>query len=232
MSDAAKLRIDFIGMAFALAIGEVGLETGDIYSKNIPLLSHLYIPTHLFLCVYIIASSWIGWQMSESKGSQESIKDPFSISFLILLVDLFLVICYFIMVRSVDKSPKVADSKTEILWSAIILGTFAVWDILTKLIEEEETTRKLSFNVKKYLPRAYQAIICLAIVIVLIEPMGRNTSSKGVVSTDCALISVFVLFRGLKLINNNFSWLYKTVVYIGVPIVSLILSFAFYYNKL
>jgi hypothetical protein len=234
----AKLRFDFIGMAFAFAIAEIGLEIADFYRGGFSFFTYPNVLSHLLLSVYIIASSWIGWQMSQSKGSTESVKDPFTISFLILLVDLFLVICYFIIVRNVNKPTKgilSATSLPEIKWSIVIFVTYFFWDILTKLINEDEATRKISITKKEFIAfgkRGYQSLTCIIILWFFVRPMGVDTTIKGVVCTDFTLISVFVLFRGLKSWSKNYSLKYNIPVYIGIPVIVFTLSLLFYHNIL
>ena len=89
-----KLRFDFIGMLFALAVAQVAVEIGDFYSHGSKIEDHYYVLSHLTLSIYIIASSWIAWQTSTSQGNKEALKDSFSLSFLILIIDMLLVIIH------------------------------------------------------------------------------------------------------------------------------------------
>jgi len=227
--ESVKLRFDFIGMMFALAIGQVGLEIGKFYSTNNSLFCCPYVFTHLVLAIFIIASSWIGWKHSKSKGSIQAVEDTFSLSFILLLIDLFLVLCYFIFVSKVDTAGT-PDSDSEVFWSLIIFSTYFIWDILSKLIiiEDHETLRT-KIDYKGFLARGYQSFVCSFIVFFLIKPMNINVSSNRVIIVDLALLCTFILFRGLKTINI-FS-LQKTnrakmILLLGVffPIIGIIIS--------
>lgn len=219
-----KIRVEFIGMAFALAIGELGLEIGKLYLDGVSLREHWYLFTHILLAIYIIASSWVGWQLSESRGNEEVVKDPFSLSFLILLLDLLLVICYFIIVKSIDKNPESPTCNSEIYWSWFIFILYACWDILTKLIIEDKTSGKIKREpiLKKYFNRAYQAPICFCITYFIIWPLRTVSTPKTVICVDIMLISVFILFRGMKSLKNNIK---RVPIYILTPVVVFILSF-------
>jgi hypothetical protein len=216
-----KLRTDFIGMAFALAIGEIGLEIGKLYTDNVSIRSHLYLATHILLAVYIIASSWIGWQLSESQGNKEELRDPFSLSFIILLLDLLLVICYFIIVQCIGQHPEKPSSENQIFWSLMIFAVYVVWDIFTKLIVEDPTTgaAKRTKDLKSYLNRAYQAPFCFFIILFLVWPLRISTSPGKVICIDTMLISIFVLFRGLKSFKNDWK---KSGLYIFLPLAAFV----------
>jgi len=226
--ESVKLRFDFIGMMFALAIGQVGLEVGKFYSSNNSLFSYPYVFTHLVLAIFIIASSWIGWKHSKSKGSVQAVEDTFSLSFILLLIDLFLVLCYFIFVSKVD-SIKNPDSDSEIYWSLIIFSTYFIWDVLSKLIIiEDHVTLKMKIDFKGFISRGYQSFLCAFIVLFLFKPINGNMSSKRVMIIDFALLCTFILFRGMKTINlfslkNNKE---KVTLFLGIilPIIGILTS--------
>ncbi|PCH68004.1 MAG: hypothetical protein COC06_10225 [Bacteroidales bacterium] len=200
--NVAKLRFDFIGMMFALAIAQVGVELGEFYNQGLSIRDHLYVLTHLLLAIFIISSSWIGWQKSKSKGNKEAIIDSFSLSYIVLLVDLFLVICYFIIVKGVEKPDSVvqiANGDSEVFWSLVIFGTYFIWDIITKLIDiVDHKTLAWKLRWKAFFKRGYQAPLCFGIVYFLFKPMVDTDISDSVVILDIALILTFALFRGLK----------------------------------
>lgn len=242
LENPAKLRLDFIGMVFTLAITQVGLEIGDFFSKGLSFKDHPYVFTHLALTVYIIASSWVGWQISKSKGSNEKLKHTFGLPFVILIIDLSLVIAYFVLVKGVDKPsdtvPK-ADSYTEYKWSLIIFIIYLIWDFFTKYVyEDEKNNEQIKRDRRKFLGRGYQSFICILITIFVIGPMTAYKSSYAVMATDLTLIFVFVLFRGLKLIaffeekkdrviDLTFWNITKTVF---MPIIGITISWLVYYH--
>ncbi len=246
-----KLRIEFIGMAFALAIGQIGLEIGDFFYKDggHSLLDFPYVLSHLILCIYIISSSWIGWQTSMSQGNLEALKDPFSISFVILLIDLFLVICYFSLVKSVENLLPVKEAGKEamtkrapesvygVMWSLIIFGSYFVWDIFSKLIVEDPISHKAQVTAEsqeKFLKRGLQSLGCFIITLILIRPMTSGKAPSQIVFTDVALFFTFVLFRGLKcfkLIGHEYkrTKTFQYGWYIFFPAIGLIATVILYY---
>src|SRR5690606_10325630 len=120
-----------------------------------------------------------------------------------LLVDLFLVVCYFIIVKSVEKPyeddfQSTVTANPEIFWSLIIFGAYIVWDILTKWFDFDSKTFHFAFHFKEYAGRLYQAPLCFLILIVIDLTISETHDQKTVILADICLILVFILFRGLK----------------------------------
>jgi hypothetical protein len=215
--DKIKLRFDFIGMVFALAISQVGLEIGDFFKYNISIIHHFYVLSHLILSVYVIASSWIGWQTSKSDGNHQPINNVFDRSFLVLLVDLILVFFYFILVKGVEKPTNnkiIAESHTETHWSIWIFLVYVIWDILTKLYIKDKKTLVHKWELEAYFKGSYQAILCILLIYFLIRPMNTYHSCIKVVLTDLALLCIFILFRGMKVVKIFDGITYKFLQYL------------------
>jgi len=113
-------------MLFALAFGQVAVECGDIVIKGKALWEYPHIYAQLLLGTVIIATSWVGWQTSHSFGNTRLIRSIFGQQFIILLIDIFLVICYFIIVRGAEEyykdSPGPAtspDGENQTMWTLI-----------------------------------------------------------------------------------------------------------------
>jgi hypothetical protein len=216
MENKHNLRFEFVGMLFALAIGQVAIECGDIVMKDLIGWQYLYIYVHLLLATVIIATSWVGWQSSHSFGNTRLISSNFSSQFVILLVDIFLVICYFIIVRGAEeyyKGPtgrqKDPDGRNQTLWTLIIFATYFLWDVLTKLFIPFYQEKPDDDGTKTYIKqtradfttfwsRARYTLICLALAIFAYFDMGGERSGGKIICLDLYLIFVFVLFRGLK----------------------------------
>ena|SRR5271157_6652220 len=132
-----KLRHEFVGMMFAVTIGEVGLQTASLIKAG-HYLHYLPAYSHLILATVLIAASWVGWTRSPSPGARQDVGAIFSAEFLILLVDVALVILYFILVQAVDFSegpgPSRASAAPEAFWLLWIFSLYLVWDVLTKIV--------------------------------------------------------------------------------------------------
>ncbi len=205
-----ELRLTFVGMLFALAIGKLAIDVGEYYLTRPPLLLNLHVLSHFVLSMYILTSSWIGGQMSKSSGSAKKIKSVFDLQYVILLIDVLLVIFYFIIILGVEKQPEfVPDASVESFWTLIIFVTYLVWDIFTKLLSSEivertdqnkdkHSIKRLKWNIKEFIARASITFICILLASLVYCVMGNSTTTEEVIIADIALLSLFVLFRGFK----------------------------------
>ncbi|HBR55366.1 MAG TPA: hypothetical protein DEA82_14740 [Flavobacteriaceae bacterium] len=241
LNNTNRLRFDFIGMAFALALGQVGLEIGDFYSNNQSIFKHPYVFTQLLLGTYIIAASWVGWNKSASKGHLDPIVNTFGKPFVVLLLDLLMVICYFILVKGVEKPYLEEELKIsglfELFWSLVIIGLYFLWDIVTKLINFNSEKFILKLDTKSFFARGYQAVICFVLLLIpFITIKYSIVADDNAVLIDIYILSVFILFRGLKEdikeSNKHKSVIaLKKILYIGIPICSIMTLLLFIYFK-
>jgi hypothetical protein len=199
-----SLRHEFVGMMFALAIGEVGVQTATLVQAH-NWLHFLPAYSHLFLATLVIAASWVGWTRSPAPGARQDVQSIFERDFLVLLVDVFLVVVYFILVKTVDFTGEKdiqleASARPETLWILVIFGTYCLWDVLTKVVDYLKKSRQgPSFKewFRKYGIRMLPTIICFG-ALILTKPLFDRADPPHVLTADLALISVVLLFRALK----------------------------------
>jgi hypothetical protein len=204
-----KLRHEFVGMMFAVAIGEVGVQTASLVRAG-NWLHFLPAYSHLFLTTIVIATSWVGWTLSPAPGARRDVRSMFNRDFLVLLVDVFLVVVYFILAKTVDLAGEKdlqlnASARPETLWILVIFGTYIFWDVLTKLLDylektsETEGREKQSFKewFKKYGIRMFPTIICF-VTVIFAKPLFDRADPPHVLTADLALLSLVLLFRALK----------------------------------
>jgi len=194
-----RLRHEFVGMMFAITIGEVGLQVAALVQAGHT--AH-YLPayTHLFLATVMIATSWVGWSVSRSPGARLDVIAIFQWEFVVLLLDVALVITYFILVRAVDFGregvpPRIAPPSTLAFWTIVIFALYFVWDIVTKIIIYNRKPEGQWF--RKYGSRMIPTIVCLILAFVI----RQKTSSADLphyLTADFALLSLVLLFRALK----------------------------------
>ncbi len=198
MSEAEKgLKHEFVGMMFAVTVGEIGIKAADVirfgnFSDHIPAY------THLVLSLVLVALSWVGWTKSRSPGAQSDVIGIFDKAFLILLVDVLLVICYFILVRFSDfvqegAAPKYEPSAApECQWICVIFGIYILWDLLTKSKKGMDKDAMI-----RAIYRTLVTVICFSISF-LIMRMYSNVQVSNIPAVDFALISLLFLFRAGK----------------------------------
>src|SRR5579864_8561232 len=98
-----KLRHEFVGMMFAVTVAEIGLQVASlVQQKNFSQQYCIPAYVHLVLATFVVATSWVGWTLSQSPGARHDVTKIFEVEFWVLLTDMALVIFYFVLVRSVE----------------------------------------------------------------------------------------------------------------------------------
>jgi len=132
------LRSAFVEMLFALAVSQVAIHAADLVNVDALWQDKMPAFAHLVVGLILIAASWLGWRQSASPGMKEDrVQYLFSLSFCGLLLDVLLVILYFIIVRNVEIEQKGGESTLgpataapEALWLCVVFGVYAFWDLL------------------------------------------------------------------------------------------------------
>ncbi|MGE3172535.1 MAG: hypothetical protein AB7O97_07890 [Planctomycetota bacterium] len=192
---AERLHFDFVGMMFALAIGQAAVSLSDVIDarsgQHWPLIDCWPAFTHVLLVVLMIAASWVSWGQSKSARSQ--IASIWSRDFIELLIDVWIVICYFQIARTVDgisgEAAFVPSAGEEAWWTMVVFVSYATWDALTKL---------RSGQGDQYRQRGW-ASLTAAILSVLVWRICGDCSTWGaVILADVALVMLVLAFRAMK----------------------------------
>jgi hypothetical protein len=203
MSDETpQLRHEFVGMMFAITIGEVGLQAAALVQARHP--AH-FLPAygHLFLATIVVATSWVGWSVS---GARQDVRRVFQWEFIVLLIDVSLVITYFILVRTIDfgregTPPRVDPASKVATLVFVIFLLYFVWDCITKIAMLKNPKDWLL----NYGSRMIPTVVCLLVSgIVWQEVEVADLPHR--LSADFALLCLVLLFRALKdLISAGFT---------------------------
>jgi hypothetical protein len=143
MVDGPDLRREFVGIMFALAVGEVGLQAAALVQAGHP-FHYLPAYSHLLLALLVIAASWVGWSRTQVPGAKKDVHELFEWAFVVLLLDTAMVVTYFILVRTVDFSDanrRIDSAEDVALWHVVIFGLYVVWDLVTKVVMYEPPRR-------------------------------------------------------------------------------------------
>lgn len=207
------LRFEFVGMLFALAIGQVAIEFVSILKTPISFDHWYYSFSHLTLATGVIALSWIGWQSSKSIGNTVTIDSIFSIPFIVLLLDITLVIFYYLLVNGNEKyitdlhvyeEPSVYS---ETKWVMRIFVVYLLWDVITKLIHiNYKKVKGKKYTYLKHYEITFKSIkrliittVCLIIAIYFFYMYkGREVNDLQTLIVDINLLLVFIIFRAFK----------------------------------
>jgi len=216
------LRVTFVEMLFALATAQVAINTAALVEIATDVEHKLPAGAHLFMALLLIACSWVGWRKSSSPGMQEKIANVFTPSFVGLLLDVFLVILYFILVQNgeVNVGPPVslgaASAKPEALVLLWVFGIYIFWDVIVDVFSpgcapNSPMVLVLFKGIFAAIVSALASFLCFVLVALVWWFAGKTSSSHQVIALDIALCATILLFRAAKGLENPFSrWLRVT----------------------
>ena len=216
MNDRAELQEDplrsaFVEMLFALAVSQVAIYAADLVTVSDSWFQRVPAVGHLVLGLMVIAASWLGWRQSVSQGMKQPVHHIFSLPFVGLMLDVLLVVFYFILVRSVELKQMndrtilaTPSASPESLWLASIFVVYALWDILADVLvsgsippgSRPERARK---TVLTLIVSAGASIISAVLAYFVLRTAKNTTDVAGVLLLDGALLSLVLLFRMLKI---------------------------------
>ena len=211
-----KLRFEFVGMLFAITISEIAIQFGDLVTKGPSLRVALPAYFHLLLCLMVVTTSWVGWSTSKSPGAKVDVAGVFSRTYLVLVMDVLLVVAYFILVKGVevDKTSSglisvVPSASPEAIWITVIFVGYLAWDILAKAVFQGEGAPP-QFVARAFGPafweRGWMSVLCLVLAFFAWSLVHPYPTAVRVIWMDVALISLVVLFRALKDRGPKSSW--------------------------
>lgn len=217
-----QVGLTFVELMFAVAVGDTAAQVAKVtqfesqmsgttlenYWQLSPAISHL------LLVLIIIATSWVGWShssvtrkyMSELK---EAFSDKFpwliSFPFLMLLIDVFLVVCYFVLSEAVElpdqKTSKFTPSATpEIGWVLLILATYVVWNFVSCFHARWVENQPFLGNRRGW--RILAAMGSMLIPVFAYCTNASPSSTKGILMIDGALLLAILLFR-LRIVDSD-----------------------------
>lgn len=201
MAEDLDLRREFVGIMFALAVGEIGLQAAALVQAG----HHLrYLPaySHLFLALFVIAASWVGWSRTQVPGAKKDVEELFEWPFFVLLLDTAMVVTYFVLVRTVDFSDdhrRIDSAHAVALWHVVIFFLYLLWDVITKIVMQPSprlnllTDSKLRPNLYRIVP----TLICFGASLWMWRAFP-SAKSEYLLTADFALLSMVLLFRALK----------------------------------
>jgi hypothetical protein len=207
-----ELRREFVGIMFALAVGEVGLQTAALVQAG-NYIQYLPAYSHLFLALFVIAASWVGWSRTKVASARKDVHELFEWAFLVLLLDTAMVVTYFILVRTVDFSDdcRIDPAAQVALWHVVIFALYLAWDGVTKVAMYPKPAnaswwsgwRRLDpeklREQQQTMMRAWPTLVCFALSIALWRVFAAfDPKHEHLLAADFALLSVVLLFRALK----------------------------------
>ena len=204
------LRYIFVQLLFSLTAAEIARQTARLILNGPPALAAVAAYSHLFLAFVIVTTSWVGWAISESSRSAR-INSVFSWEFTILLVDVVLVLLYFILVQGAEvpkwedsseaKNSITPSSKNEVTTVGLIFIGYFLWDILTKAcvrVADENRNFLKRLHSGKMRDRGKISFVCMCLAILAWMFLGSASSQRQVLMVDSSLVFLVLFFRAWK----------------------------------
>lgn len=185
--DSRRLRITIVEVLYALTIAEVATRIARLVADGHTPLTAPAAFAHLTLAMCLVTTSWVDWPQSKAPGNVAPVDGVFSWGFVILLVDVIIVIFYFILAQGVDPSTG-GSAANETLWTLLVFGAYVLWDVLTNTVSPAG----------RFWARGRISLACTLVAALIWYGLRGVTGDAAVVLTDAALIALVFLFRALK----------------------------------
>jgi hypothetical protein len=198
-------RFIFVQLLFSLTAAEIARQSAELFLQDRPIKEAYPAYAHLILATGVVTTSWVGWSVSEA-SKRLRVDKVFSWPFLILLVDVSLVIFYFILARGAEVPKTRQEAVVPSAWNETVAVMcvfllYLCWDFLTKAVVPDPAAAPQPFVTrfeKTFWARGWISALC-AFLGVLAFLFLRNASSPvGVVLVDVTLLLLVLSFRALK----------------------------------
>jgi hypothetical protein len=241
LSRLKELRLIFVQLLFSLTAAEIARQTADLVLRNRNVSDDLPAYVHLVLATVVVATSWVGWSTSTaSLRGRLRVDKIFTGAFVVLLLDVSLVILYYILARGVETPvlhnpiPEVVAGAAGLVWSPLGIGPLVA--ATTVVVEGAESTLVIrpSAAVESWTIMAifigYLVWDFFTKAVVPPEPgdeqftfwtrlMGKTFWERGKASVTCAVIAILV---GLCLFRITSYW---GVIIADLSLLMLVLLF-------
>lgn len=208
-SGVVEIRFEFVEMLFALTVGEIASQVATLVAEvGVRVAAASY--AHLALATVLVAASWIGWKRSNAAGNKLPVDAVFGVPFLVLLLDVALVIFYFIIVRGVERPREgvvTPSAANETLWILVIFAGYFTWDFLTKAVAASPAVTSPPVTPpgffqrlfgKEFWKRGWITLLCTVLAFIAWILLRDVVTQTKVILADITLLSLVLLFRAMK----------------------------------
>ena len=225
----SDLRDTFVEMLFALVVAEIAIKFSDLVTNQLTDWQSLPAHTHLAIALALVSTSWVGWKRSRAPGKRQDVIQIFSLPFVVLILDVWLVICYFILVRGVELQPVSAGSEilvvksslaNETTWVMFIFGSYVVWDFtanaVPKMLRQGKSFLR-SWREELISGNGWVAVACLFISFLEWFAFRNGSYPLKVMLIDLSLFSLVFFFRAIKQKSKFFIGLLALGTFLPLP---------------
>lgn len=225
------LRRTFIAMLFALVAATIAQEIAELLFvttngwdsasqpskiwENLLFSNGLLFASlsHATLALLLVSMSWVMWSKSQAAGHKTEITSVFSKEFIVLLTEVFLVVLYFSIAKTMEqnfseysKNKSIAtyvgstSGRPEALQLMWVFGVYFLWDIMVDVIHSPRTPQptgmlqKASGLIQGILTYCSISLLCV-IGAWLVSAIAPSTGSPyEALWCDIALIALLLFF--------------------------------------
>jgi hypothetical protein len=195
-------RFVFVQMLFSLTAAEIARQIAELVLNHPLTWDSARVWASLILAAGVVVASWLGWSSSEA-SRQVKVTSLFDSHFVVLLIDLTLVVMYFLLVRGaalVKEKPHPASAENEAAIVATILALYFAWDVLTKAVIPSNNMTEFFKNLRAE-PMSTRGRISLQCMFLGVLPLlfvRWVSTTGGVILVDLCLLCLTLLFRSRK----------------------------------
>jgi hypothetical protein len=191
------LRWLLVSTLYAFAIAEIAVQSARLVDHKKRSVSGTFaVVAHLIMVTIVVTTSWVGWTIAVARDPHPAhhLMIVFSSPFCLLLIDVGLVICYFIMAKLAG----IPESKHEPLspsagkasfWLMIVFGGYVVWGVIAHFVMHGWLELSL----------LWPSVACFALAIVSWALIRSLTAFSAMVFADAGMAALVLMFRASKL---------------------------------
>lgn len=225
------LRRTFIAMLFALVAATIAQQIAELLfvvtgswnlaSSPIEMWENALFGngmllasfSHAFLALLLVSMSWVMWSSSQAAGHKTEIRSVFSKEFVILLTEVFLVILYFSIAKTMEQNfPEYSKNKSitayvgipsgrpealQLMW---VFWVYFIWDLLVDVMYSPRTPDptvthgKFSSFLQGVLTYCSISLLCILATWFVSRAAPSSGTAYEALLADVALISVLLFF--------------------------------------
>lgn len=203
----SKLRDTFVQILFSLTTAEIARQLAELINQGLTSWNAAPSYAHLIVATTLVTTSWVGWKRSLSYGKSKDVERIFSAPFIVLLIDVGLVIAYFIIVKGaeIDKTSSISlatpSAANESFWIMVVFVGYCTWDFMVNVVIRDQPVGWVNFFSewsKEIRRRGWISLVCLLLSANVWFWLGNVAGFWKVIFVDIALFSLLLLFRALK----------------------------------
>ena len=191
------LRWLLVSALYALAIAEIAVQSANLVAnKKRSLGDTSAVAAHLILVTFVVTTSFVGWTLAVARDvhPEHHLVNIFSAPYLLLLVDVWLLVAYFIMAKRAG-APKKEDSELDpsaakgSFWLVMVFGGYFLWDIIAYWVMH---------GFAAFVVMIWPTAICLVMGIVAWRCLRLVTARAAMVAANAGMVALVLFFRATK----------------------------------